>query len=152
MFYKTMSSKTCTKCESNKPLELFPFKNKRKGTLSSWCKECFSSNYRETKDRPSRVKSTKDSGLRSKLRNSEYLWNYLLEHPCEACGESDPRVLEFDHLDRSTKSFNIQGNGCHTRSLDSLKTEIEKCRVLCANCHRKHTYIQMGFLTFDDRL
>ena len=78
----------------------------------------------------------------SKRKN---LIEYLLSHPCESCGESDPVVLEFDHLDPSTKSANIarlvNGGTC---SWERVMQEIKKCRVLCANCHRRHSHMQRG--------
>ena len=68
---------------------------------------------------------------------------YLSNHPCEICGESDPVVLEFDHIDPKLKHKTIArmvGGG--TYSLKSVFQEIEKCRILCANCHRRHTHNQ----------
>jgi len=62
----------------------------------------------------------------------------LLNHPCVDCGESNPIVLDFDHIDKTNK----KSLTFLTRSMCSLKTlekEINKCEVRCANCHRiKH--------------
>lgn len=76
---------------------------------------------------------------RSDVRNSvsDYICNYLSKNPCSICGESDIRVLEFDHVDPTTKSFNIGDRS--NRGIDLVSAEISKCRVLCANCHRRHT-------------
>ncbi len=66
---------------------------------------------------------------------AEYLYEYLLEHPCVDCGESDPIVLEFDHLrDKKTEVVRMMNY-----SSGSLLQEIEKCDVRCANCHRRKT-------------
>lgn len=56
-------------------------------------------------------------------------------HPCP-CGESDIRCLDFDHI-RGEKDRNISRMVRDGYSLESIKREIEKCVVLCANCHRK---------------
>lgn len=70
----------------------------------------------------------------------EFIWNYKLSHPC-SCGESDPIVLEFDHLANKDKNIaEIQG-----WSLKRLEREINKCQVLCANCHRRKTAKQFGW-------
>lgn len=56
---------------------------------------------------------------------------------CSECREMDPACLDFHHRDPSSKEFCISmGTG---RPWDVVLTEIEKCDVLCSNCHRKHT-------------
>ena len=74
---------------------------------------------------------------REEKRN--FMWNYLLNHPCVMCGIDDPRVLEFDHIDPSKKRMEVSKMLRTNYGLDAIKKEIEKCRVLCANCHRIHT-------------
>ena len=44
-------------------------------------------------------------------------------------------ALEFHHIDNN-KSFSISENG-HTRSWDILKNELNKCIMLCSNCHKE---------------
>lgn len=139
-------TKKCTRCQEVKLIEQFRFRNKSKGTLQPWCKPCFSSYEREkwksSKER--RDKNIKRNKER-RLRNKEYIWNYLKSNPCEACGTSDPRVLEFDHLDRNAKSFSISDICIRSYSIKRIEEEIKKCRVLCANCHRIHTYEQCNY-------
>ena len=56
---------------------------------------------------------------------------------CMKCGYNKyPEVLEFHHKDPSQKSFGIGQKGL-TRSWQKVKAEIEKCNLLCANCHRE---------------
>lgn len=45
-------------------------------------------------------------------------------------------ALEFHHLDPSEKDFAL-GNKGHTRSWDRVVLELNKCILLCANCHRE---------------
>jgi len=53
---------------------------------------------------------------------------------CEDCGYSRcVAALEFHHRDTSTKEFGVGG---YDGSLDRLRAEIQKCDLLCANCHR----------------
>jgi formate-dependent nitrite reductase cytochrome c552 subunit len=44
--------------------------------------------------------------------------------------------LEFHHLEPSEKDFGIGSKG-HTRSFEKIKLELDKCNLLCANCHRE---------------
>lgn len=73
---------------------------------------------------------------RPTLENMLVVLKYLLSHPCVDCGESDPRVLDFDHF--GPKNFTI--GDALTKSVvfpEVLQAEIEKCYVRCSNCHRK---------------
>lgn len=48
-------------------------------------------------------------------------------------------ALEFHHLDPSLKKFRIAGNHCIR--WESIKEELDKCILLCANCHREEEFI-----------
>jgi hypothetical protein len=64
---------------------------------------------------------------------------YLLEHPCIDCGETDIQVLDLDHLDSMTKTREIGLMILRGCSWDTVRAELEKCVVRCANCHRRRT-------------
>lgn len=51
-------------------------------------------------------------------------------------------IYEFHHLDPKEKDFGFGAKG-HTRSWESNKREIDKCVMLCANCHRKRHYSEL---------
>ena len=54
---------------------------------------------------------------------------------CTLCGyDKCSKALNFHHLDPSKKSFGLSERGL-TRSWEKIKLEIEKCILLCANCH-----------------
>jgi 5-methylcytosine-specific restriction endonuclease McrA len=66
-----------------------------------------------------------------------------LTHPCVDCGEADRVVLEFDHLRDKKNCISVMvwaGNSTKT-----LKEEIEKCEVRCANCHKRKTTKDQGY-------
>lgn len=79
-----------------------------------------------------------------KTRNAQFVWDYLLNNPCK-CGENDPIVLEFNHIDPTVKSDNISDLVKKTHSIKSIQSEILKCEVMCANCHRRHTAKQFDW-------
>ena len=54
---------------------------------------------------------------------------------CQICGyDKCQRALSFHHIDPSKKEFDLSSKGL-TRSWDKIKMEIEKCVLICANCH-----------------
>jgi len=71
-----------------------------------------------------------------------FLMAYFHDHPCVDCGETDPIVLEFDHL--RDKKFGIAA-GIRSRNWNDVLDEIAKCEVVCANCHRRRTAKRGGF-------
>lgn len=60
---------------------------------------------------------------------------------CVRCGyDKCVAALEAHHLDSSTKAFGIAAKG-YTRSWEVVKTEADKCILLCSNCHREVEYL-----------
>ena len=56
---------------------------------------------------------------------------------CQLCGYNKcGEALEFHHLDSSVKDFGISHKG-YTRGWKRVKRELDKCAMLCANCHRE---------------
>ena len=56
---------------------------------------------------------------------------------CCICGyDWCETALDFHHRDEKEKSFGISAKG-YTRSWHAIQTELEKCILLCANCHRE---------------
>ena len=54
---------------------------------------------------------------------------------CVECGCTE--TLEFDHIDPSTKSFNIAAG--YTKPKETLLAEVAKCQLLCNKCHIEKT-------------
>ncbi len=63
----------------------------------------------------------------------EEFLNYKKTLSCNRCANNDYRVLQFHHTN-SDKEFNVSSK-IGQRKLSSLMKEIDKCEVLCANCH-----------------
>lgn len=71
-----------------------------------------------------------------KMKVKDYIKGVLLSEPCKYCGEKDPVVKQFHHRRPEEKMFNI-GNAWHTQGMESVVVEMDKCDVVCANCHLK---------------
>ncbi len=58
---------------------------------------------------------------------------------CDRCDKSNPAYLDYHHVgdEKEATVAELTANG---RSKERIRTEIERCLVLCANCHRKEHY------------
>lgn len=80
-----------------------------------------------------------------KARVNSYIYEVIKEsNGCVDCGERNMVVLDFDHRDPNTKSFSISGAHKSKVSWDMLVEEINKCDIVCANCHRIRTAKMFG--------
>jgi hypothetical protein len=143
LIYSLPNMKTCSKCHRVLPLNCYSFVHPAKmdGRLRPDCKECVRNRSRASYNvnpEPTRIRHRK---LREKatLAAKELVAAYLLSHPCVACGESDPIVLEFDHV-RGVKTANVALMVSRGYRLWRVQAEIAKCEVRCANCHRRVTH------------
>lgn len=68
---------------------------------------------------------------------AKWLGEFKSRLSCKVCGESTTVCLDFHHLDREKKEFNIGFAKNWGWGIERIKREIEKCIILCANCHRK---------------
>lgn len=59
-----------------------------------------------------------------------------LTSKCSQCDENHPATLDFHHVDKNHKDFSIS-EAYKFGSLTKLKNELDKCVILCSNCHRK---------------
>ena len=57
---------------------------------------------------------------------------------CIKCGENNPLCLDFHHRDPVEKKYELAYMGVRGYSKEKILAEIDKCDVLCANCHRKN--------------
>jgi hypothetical protein len=135
-------TKVCSACKAGKPLDQFRPRGDGKGLdgLKSICKSC----ERDKNRKHNQTALRSGSRAANIMRNALHLRAYLLEHPCIDCGESDPIVLDFDHV-RGEKKFNVSSGVRRMFSIAVLDEEIAKCEVRCANCHRKQTAKRGGW-------
>jgi hypothetical protein len=75
------------------------------------------------------------------MANHRAIVNELKNVPCVDCLNSyPPYVMDFDHIEEGTKVMNIAQMISRDFGLKLIMTEIEKCEVVCSNCHRIRTY------------
>jgi hypothetical protein len=133
--------KICPGCGQERDTERdFALKNKKDGTRQRWCKFCQAEANKThyLKNKQVYLDRAITRNARVNTDNKQRLYAYLSSHPCVDCGETDIRVLEFDHV-RGNKTFTIARLLDHAISWSTIEAEIAKCEVRCANCHRLKT-------------
>ena len=136
--------KICTKCKQDFLEVEFPLINTKTGKRSYMCVKCKRQYDREhyNKHKERRVPMKKVNSAKLRIRNLQYIIDYLKQNPCVDCGENDFVVLEFDHQYDKKANIADMKSRC---SLKTIKDEIDKCEVVCANCHKRRTAKQFGY-------
>lgn len=132
-----MEYKQCTHCKRELPHDSFTFRDKSHTRLSSWCKDCQKQKTLEIRAANIDKYRAKDrENKNSTYKNKRTIINSYKECGCLICGEKEFVCLDFHHVDSNQKSFDI-GKQFHIKAIETIISEIKKCVVLCANCHRK---------------
>ena len=130
--------KRCTICKQEKPLSEFNKNSARKDGLQTHCRECNKERSRQYYKK-NKKKHLKEVYVR-KRRNIRIVMRKLMEllnrSHCADCSIKDARVLEFHHRDSEEKEHNISDMLNQGFGWNSVSAELEKCEILCANCHR----------------
>ena len=118
-------------CGEDKPLEAFNTHASR--GHQHYCKECGSKrareDYQNNKERYFKHAKARDQRMRAWLKE-------IKDHPCMDCGiKYPPMVMEFDHV-RGTKTMGIAEMMRRRFAKAKIIAEVEKCELVCANCHR----------------
>lgn len=117
--------KLCKYWQQEKPDESFEI-----------CKVIDEKVYRRQKCKD--CKKTVRVARRKNLR--KWLDEYKETLACERCSFSDFRALEFHHLNHNEKDSNVADMIRSGASIQTILKEIEKCEVLCSNCHQIEHY------------
>ena len=128
----------CGRC--NRLLPASSFNRSSEKGLQFYCRECQSTWYRE--HRSQHMANVSANSARYLERNIAFVAEYLRTHPCVDCGESDPMVLEFDHVRGKTDMISRMKRN---KSLELIAIELERCEVRCVNCHIRRTAQQFGW-------
>lgn len=141
----------CTKCLILQPKVNFHKKKNAKNGIRSVCKNCRSidraNKYVDNKEKelaynrdykknnPEKRKKTSRESAAKNLASFRLFLNKTKDVPCFDCGvKYPPCAMDFDHINPSLKKFNISEAQCVRNEI--LLQEIEKCDIVCANCHR----------------
>jgi hypothetical protein len=96
------------------------------------------------------LRQTRAAKLRRRQRARRFLLALLEVAECTDCHLRDPVVLEFDHV-REGKRGNVAELVTHGFSLRRIVEEVDRCEVVCANCHRRRTALRSGCWRLDPR-
>lgn len=133
--------KQCNRCRIVKdPLQFRKDKNATDG-LQSMCKDCRKA-YDRQKYADRYHGNVKERSKAHRYANMAYLKEYKNGRRCLLCSEDENECLDFHHVDPNEKDFSI--GDARSYSLDRIKQEVDKCVLLCANCHRK---VHAGLIT-----
>lgn len=132
--------KRCPKCHLVKDASEFPRREPGRQSPSAYCKPCQNiysrAHYQKYKGEHNARRS--ENTRRYRLRNQRYVANVLARASCVDCGETNPIVLEFDHV-RATKKYDVSKMTYIGVSIAAIELELAKCVIRCANCHRIKT-------------
>jgi hypothetical protein len=128
--------KICYRCNIEKPFSSFGVHSKKHDKLQTACKECKKEidkeHYKNNKEQRKKL------NLEQKTKIREYITQQK-QKPCHDCGKTYPHyVMDFDHL--SNKEFQISFAIVAKYSLKRIEKEIQKCELVCSNCHRIRTH------------
>lgn len=126
--------KICSVCGKELPLNNFSWKNKDKGIYQSRCKTCQSkidrAYYLSNAVRRQAIRARAKEDI---YKARDYIKTYKQTHCCEKCGENRYFLLDFHHIDNNKEK---ELSKVTSWSIKRIQKEIDKCAILCANCHR----------------
>ena len=132
-----MLKKKCPACGKKKELSFFHRNKKRSDGRAGICGECARASvlkdYYKHKERYFKNAKIRDRKL------DEFIFSFK-NNPCKDCGIKYPHyVMDFDHIESKKKEFGIAEMRRRRMSFEKIKKEIEKCDLVCSNCHRERT-------------
>lgn len=99
--------------------------------------------YKRTKEGISSAEQNPNNIVNQKLRGLKRKYSAILEYggKCQKCGyNQNLSALEFHHRNPEEKELQLDIRTFANTSLEKLKKELDKCDLLCSNCHKEHHY------------
>jgi len=130
-----METKVCSACKVNKSLSEYNKYKRSKDGLDYRCKLCQRNSNKSWVENNWERKLAQQTDRRSQLLTQ--LREFKRTAGCRCCPETEPVCLELHHLDPNEKEIDPSSMVSQGWSWERMKSEIDKCVVLCSNCHKK---------------
>ncbi len=132
--------KKCTSCKQEKPLTEFYDRLNTRGenVLTSRCKSCIKERTKSWRKAEGKEKWKSYDDKR--VQQNKHFLEKERAKGCVKCGEDRFYVIDFHHIDPSTKTITIGATNRWTRT--QLEKELKKCTRLCRNCHSELHYLE----------
>jgi hypothetical protein len=123
------AQKFCNGCQRWYARQEFSFKYAARRLLGSQCRRCCRERSRRdyVREKAAYLQRNRERKPLERRAAAEAILQFLREHPCARCGESDPVVLEFNHVEPGSKLANISEMIRERASKSKLAAEIAKC-------------------------
>lgn len=105
---------------------------KRKKQWKDW--------YERNKQNSAYKKKIRDFDDKRRKELSDWFQEHKKTLKCKSCGFSHPAALDFHHRNSEEKLYEVSNMPNKSISKKKILLEIEKCDVLCSNCHRIFHY------------
>lgn len=131
---RALSHKVCVKCKEEKPHAEFYKQARRYDGFYPYCKQCHCAAVRAR----NRLNGPRQVGAiwAAKMDAAKALALEAKTRPCVDCDKTwPPQIMHFHHRDPAAKTANVAKLVRTRPHLDLVRAEIEKCDVLCPNCH-----------------
>jgi hypothetical protein len=128
----------CPKCKLDLNEDAFAKNRTRKNGHSSYCKKCNKTIKDKHYNNNKIDYKNKVDNRRSVIKN--YILDIKKKSKCKFCDENHISCLQFHHLDKNEKDFSISDVTQLGVSIEKVNLELEKCIIVCSNCHFKLHY------------
>ena len=128
--------KKCSKCNQLLNNNCF---HKYKHDLQRYCKKCQKEYFQTSKGKKIKQQTHHKTRL-----TSQRILRDLKSNGCAICGyNKNPAALEFHHVNPENKRYSLSYKTMDY-SDEKIVIEVNKCILLCANCHREIHHPKRG--------
>lgn len=147
-----MAKRNCNHCGKYKDETEFNWRYKALGVRHKTFRDCqhvFNKDYFEGSAKERHLQQVRERKHEARNVARDFVYEYLSNHACENCGESDVRLLAFHHVGDKDMAVGAMVSGGY--SIDRIMREIAACQVLCANCTGKLQFMKGVGLGVENR-